>query len=156
MRNTRPSSPRAIGADAGVIVEVAREIGRAGSAFAATIWRNAAAGNLGGWQVARVLELLSVLVGAIATPGGTAPAVYNKFSKTIPELINRQNRIAAILVRKRRPRCRRESAAHRHQARAVRARARPAIRRGCPRPRCATSSSRRLTRRVRFRARFPD
>jgi anaerobic selenocysteine-containing dehydrogenase len=72
------------GADAGVIEEVAREIGRAGSAFAATIWRNAAAGNLGGWQVARVLELLSVLVGAVATPGGTAPAVYNKFIPAPP------------------------------------------------------------------------
>jgi len=72
------------GADAGVIGEVAREIGRAGSAFAATIRRNAAAGNLGGWQVARVLELLSVLVGAVATPGGTAPAVYNKFIPAPP------------------------------------------------------------------------
>ncbi len=75
---------RESGADPGVIAEVAREIGRAGSAFAATIWRNAAAGNLGGWQVARVLELLSVLVGAIATPGGTAPASYNKFIPAPP------------------------------------------------------------------------
>jgi anaerobic selenocysteine-containing dehydrogenase len=75
---------RESGADAGVIAQVGREIGRAGSAFATTIWRNAAAGNLGGWQVARVLELLSVLVGAIATPGGTAPAVYNKFIPAPP------------------------------------------------------------------------
>jgi anaerobic selenocysteine-containing dehydrogenase len=31
-----------------------------------------------------VLELLSVLVGAVATPGGTAPAVYNKFIPAPP------------------------------------------------------------------------
>ncbi|HJU11327.1 MAG TPA: molybdopterin-dependent oxidoreductase, partial [Candidatus Binataceae bacterium] len=70
---------RESGADANVIVEVAREIGRAGHAFAAHVWRNAAAGNLGGWQVARTLEFLSVLVGAVGTPGGTAPAAANKF-----------------------------------------------------------------------------
>ena len=40
------------------IVEVAREVGRAGSALATHVWRNAAAGNLGGWQVARALELV--------------------------------------------------------------------------------------------------
>ena len=36
-----------------VIVEVAREIAHAGSAFSSHVWRNTAAGNLGGWQVAR-------------------------------------------------------------------------------------------------------
>src|SRR6516162_7877021 len=60
------------GAAAVLIVQVAREIGRAGHAFAAHVWRNAAAGNLGGWQVARSLQFLSVLVGAVATAGGTA------------------------------------------------------------------------------------
>jgi anaerobic selenocysteine-containing dehydrogenase len=72
------------GASAEIIVQVAREIGRAGHAFAAHVWRNAAAGNLGGWQVARALEFLSVLVGAIATPGGTSPAAGNKFIPTPP------------------------------------------------------------------------
>ncbi len=72
------------GADPRVIVEVAREIARAGHAFAAHIWRNASAGNLGGWQVARALELLSVLVGAIATVGGTVPAAFNKIIPTPP------------------------------------------------------------------------
>src|SRR6202048_3020228 len=52
---------RESGAAANVIVEVAREIGRAGSALATHVWRNAAAGNLGGWQVARALGLLGVL-----------------------------------------------------------------------------------------------
>jgi anaerobic selenocysteine-containing dehydrogenase len=72
------------GADAAAIVRVAREIGRAGHAFAAHVWRNATAGNLGGWQVARALEFLSVLVGAVGTPGGTSPAAANKFIPAPP------------------------------------------------------------------------
>jgi anaerobic selenocysteine-containing dehydrogenase len=72
------------GASAEVIVEVAREIGRAGSALATHVWRNAAAGNLGGWQVARALELLVVLMGAVDAPGGTAPNSANKFVPAPP------------------------------------------------------------------------
>ncbi|MBI2210728.1 MAG: molybdopterin-dependent oxidoreductase [Deltaproteobacteria bacterium] len=72
------------GVKAGLIVEVAREVGRAGSALATHVWRNAAAGNLGGWQVARALEFLTVLVGAVATPGGTAPSGWNKFVPAPP------------------------------------------------------------------------
>src|SRR5439155_1276028 len=53
-------------------------IGAAGGALATHIWRNAAAGNLGGWQVARALELLVVLMGAVSTPGGTAPSAWHK------------------------------------------------------------------------------
>src|SRR5207244_12576514 len=75
---------RESGADPAVIIQVAREIGRAGHAFAAHIWRNAAAGNLGGWKVARALQFLSVLVGAVDTPGGTAPAIDNKFIPAPP------------------------------------------------------------------------
>ena len=44
------------GLEVAVIEEVAREIGAAGSGFASHIWRNAASGNLGGWQVARCLQ----------------------------------------------------------------------------------------------------
>jgi anaerobic selenocysteine-containing dehydrogenase len=72
------------GASASVIVEVAREIGRAGSALATHVWRNAAAGNLGGWQVARALEFLVVLMGAVDAPGGTAPNSVNKFVPAPP------------------------------------------------------------------------
>ncbi len=72
------------GANPAIIVQVAREIGKAGHAFAAHVWRNAAAGNLGGWQVARALEFLSVLLGAIATRGGTAPAAFNKIIPAPP------------------------------------------------------------------------
>jgi anaerobic selenocysteine-containing dehydrogenase len=62
-----------------VIVDIARQIGQAGTAFAAHTWRAAGAGNLGGWQVARALWFLSVLTGSVGTPGGTAPNVWNKF-----------------------------------------------------------------------------
>ena len=72
------------GVDPRAIVEVAHEIARAGSAFSAHVWRNAAAGNFGGWQVARALQFLSVLVGAVGTPGGTAPNAANKFIPTPP------------------------------------------------------------------------
>src|SRR6266542_3169293 len=44
------------GVDPKVIVEVAHEIAKAGSAFSSHVWRNTAAGNLGGWQVARALQ----------------------------------------------------------------------------------------------------
>lgn len=72
------------GVPAATIVEVAHEIARAGSAFAAHIWRNAAAGNLGGWQVPRALVFLSALVGAIGTPGGTSPSAWDKFVPAPP------------------------------------------------------------------------
>ncbi|MGH7331703.1 MAG: molybdopterin-dependent oxidoreductase, partial [Candidatus Rokuibacteriota bacterium] len=69
------------GVEAGKILDVARAIGRAGAALATHIWRNTAAGNLGGWQVARALEWIVVLMGAVSTEGGTAPSAWNK---TIP------------------------------------------------------------------------
>ena len=74
------------GVDAHLIVEVAHEIGRAGTALATHVWRNAAAGNLGGWQVSRALEFLNVLMGAVATPGGVAPAAGNKFIPKPPSM----------------------------------------------------------------------
>lgn len=75
---------RESGVDPAVIVEVAREVGRAGSAVCTHVWRNAAAGNLGGWQVSRALEFLTVLVGAVSTVGGTAPSGWNKFIPAPP------------------------------------------------------------------------
>jgi anaerobic selenocysteine-containing dehydrogenase len=69
---------RESGVTAETIEAVAREIGRCGGALATHVWRNAAAGNLYGWEVARALELLVVLAGAVATPGGTAPSAFNK------------------------------------------------------------------------------
>src|SRR5215216_3685537 len=67
------------GVEAEKIVEIAREIARAGSAFASHVWRSAASGNLGGWQVSRALMFLNVLTGSIGTEGGVSPNVWNKF-----------------------------------------------------------------------------
>ncbi len=61
------------------VVEVARRIAAARGAFAAHVWRGAAAGNEGGWQVARALQLLSVLTASVGTPGGTSPHAWNKY-----------------------------------------------------------------------------
>ncbi|HTM09784.1 MAG TPA: molybdopterin-dependent oxidoreductase [Verrucomicrobiae bacterium] len=72
------------GVKAAVITEIAHEAARAGSALSTHVWRNAAAGNLGGWQVARALEFLVVLLGAVGTPGGTAPNSFNKFIPAPP------------------------------------------------------------------------
>src|SRR5438067_3581720 len=67
------------GIPAATIVEVARRIGRAGRRFAAHNWRGPASGHLGGWQVARALQFVSVLVGAVGTEGGTSPSAWSKF-----------------------------------------------------------------------------
>ena len=75
--------PASVAAETGLepatIEAIAREIGAAGSGFASHIWRSTASGNLGGWQVARCLQLVSVLVGAVGSVGGTNPAGVNKF-----------------------------------------------------------------------------
>jgi anaerobic selenocysteine-containing dehydrogenase len=80
------------GLEAETVVEIAREIARAGSAFASHIWRSAASGNLGGWQVARALYFLNALTGSIGTEGGVSPNVWNKFvaapfSKPAPQKV---------------------------------------------------------------------
>ena len=62
-----------------MIVEVARRIGRAGHRFASHNWRGPSSAHLGGWQVARCLHFLSVLVGAVGTEGGTDPNAWSKF-----------------------------------------------------------------------------
>jgi anaerobic selenocysteine-containing dehydrogenase len=67
------------GVPADTVVEVAREIARAGPAFASHVWRSAASGNLGGWQVARALFFLNVLTGSVGAEGGVSPNVWNKF-----------------------------------------------------------------------------
>lgn len=67
------------GVSAQMIVEVARQIGRAGTRFSAHNWRSAGSGNLGGWAVARCLHFLNVLTGSVGTVGGTLPSAWNKF-----------------------------------------------------------------------------
>ncbi|MBD3781347.1 MAG: molybdopterin-dependent oxidoreductase [Micrococcales bacterium] len=76
-------TPEFAAAESGVEAEVIREItdlvASAGSALSTHNWRSAAAGNLGGWQVSRTLFLVSALLGAVATPGGTHLNAWNKF-----------------------------------------------------------------------------
>ena len=62
-----------------VLEEVAEIVATAGTRLSTHSWRSAAAGNLGGWQVARTLFLLNALLGAIATSGGTYPNAWHKF-----------------------------------------------------------------------------
>ncbi|HET9971344.1 MAG TPA: molybdopterin-dependent oxidoreductase, partial [Streptosporangiaceae bacterium] len=66
------------GVDAAVLAEVAGVVADAGTRFSCHSWRSAAAGNLGGWQVSRTLFLISALLGAVATEGGTFPNAWNK------------------------------------------------------------------------------
>jgi anaerobic selenocysteine-containing dehydrogenase len=79
----REFTPAYAEAESGVsrdlIVRVAREIGAAKGAFASHVWRGTASGNLGGWQVARALQWLTILTGSFATPGGTSPHAWNKY-----------------------------------------------------------------------------
>src|SRR6266540_501000 len=60
------------------IAQVDETVAAAGTRLSTHTWRSAAAGNLGGWQVARTLFLLNALLGAVATPGGTYPNAWNK------------------------------------------------------------------------------
>ena len=66
-----------------MVVAVAREIGRAGHRFACHNWRGPSSGHLGGWQVARCLHFLSVLVGAVGTEGGTSPNAWSKYRPSL-------------------------------------------------------------------------
>jgi anaerobic selenocysteine-containing dehydrogenase len=78
------------GVDAEMIENVGRKIGLAGSRFASHIWRSAASGNKGGWQVSRTLHFLSVLTGSVGTKGGTAPNAWHKFDPDVPKEPPRQ------------------------------------------------------------------
>ena len=67
---------------ADTVVRLADEIAAAGSAFSSHLWRNAASGNLGGWQIARSLMLLHALTGSLGVPGGVDPNSWDKFVPT--------------------------------------------------------------------------
>ena len=64
---------------ADTVPRLADEIARAGTRFSSHLWRNAASGNYGGWQVARALMLLHVFTGSVGTPGGMNPGSWDKF-----------------------------------------------------------------------------
>jgi anaerobic selenocysteine-containing dehydrogenase len=65
---------------AATIRHVAEEVARAGNALSTHIWRSAAAGNEGGWQIARALFFLNVLTGSVGTRGGVSPNVFHKLT----------------------------------------------------------------------------
>src|SRR5262245_19664541 len=88
---------RESGVAAATIVDVARAVAEAGPALSTHVWRNTAAGNLGGWQVARALPLLVVLMGAVDAEGGTAPNVWNK-SVPAPPLMPPPGRVWSELL----------------------------------------------------------
>ncbi|MCF8563915.1 molybdopterin-dependent oxidoreductase [Alicyclobacillus tolerans] len=67
------------GVSADLLRQIADEVARAGTAFASNIWRNAAAGHLGGWMITRSLMFLNVLMGAVGEPGSTLPNTWAKF-----------------------------------------------------------------------------
>lgn len=66
--------------DGALVKTLADEIVAAGHAFTSHLWRNAAAGNLGGWQIARSLVLLHVLTGSLGREGGLNPNSWDKFT----------------------------------------------------------------------------
>lgn len=78
------------GVDADVVEKVGRKIGTAGSRFASHIWRSAASGNRGGWQVSRTLHFLNVLTGSVGTKGGTSPNAWHKYGPDLPKEPPRQ------------------------------------------------------------------
>lgn len=68
------------------IEEIARLVADCDHRLAAHVWRSAAAGNLGGWQVARALWFVLALTGSIGTKGGTSPNGWDKFIPHGPDV----------------------------------------------------------------------
>ena len=61
------------------IQETATLVANAGNRIAAHVWRSAAMGSRGGWQVSRCLFFLNVLTGSVGNEGGTSLNSWNKF-----------------------------------------------------------------------------
>ncbi len=73
---------------------LADEIAEAGTRFSSHLWRGAASGNLGGWQIARALMFLHVLTGSLGAPGGVNPNGWDKFvpkPSAMPPHVDRWN-----------------------------------------------------------------
>jgi anaerobic selenocysteine-containing dehydrogenase len=70
------------GLPASIIVNVAHEVARAGTAFASHLWRSTASGNQGGWSAARCLVFLHALTGSLGTKGGVLPNTWSKYNPT--------------------------------------------------------------------------
>jgi len=67
------------GVEADLLRQVAEEVARCEGKLATHSWRSAAAGNLGGWQVARCLWFLNVLTGSVGVAGGTSANTWDKW-----------------------------------------------------------------------------
>ncbi len=79
------------GIPAKTIVEVARQIGQAGSRFCSHTWRGAASAHLGGWQVSRCLMLLHALTGSFGSEGGCLPSAWSKYKANLINVPPPQN-----------------------------------------------------------------
>ncbi len=85
------------GVDAAVLRTIAEDVAGCGGRLAAHVWRSAAAGNLGGWQVARCLWLVNILTGSVGRPGGTSANAWDKWVPRPPHLaphVDRWNDLA--------------------------------------------------------------
>ncbi len=80
------------GVEAWRIEQIAQAIAECGGKLATHNWRSAAAGNLGGWQVARCLWFLNVLMGAIGNEGGTSANVWDKWTPRMANLAGHGHR----------------------------------------------------------------
>ncbi|MEZ0231156.1 MAG: molybdopterin-dependent oxidoreductase, partial [Planctomycetota bacterium] len=88
------------GVAAAKIVEVARKVGRAGSRLSTHVWRSAASGNVGGWQVSRALFFLNVLTGSVGTEGGVSPHAWDKMAPAVPNPPPKQKAWSELLFPK--------------------------------------------------------
>ncbi len=68
------------------VEELAHVVARSEGRLSAHVWRSAAAGNYGGWMVARALFFLVVLTGSVGTKGGTSPNGWDKFIPHGPDM----------------------------------------------------------------------
>lgn len=71
---------------AATVGALADEIAAAEGHFASHLWRGAAAGHLGGWQIARSLLFLHAITGSIGRPGGVNPNSWDKFAPKPSEM----------------------------------------------------------------------
>lgn len=74
------------GVEARVLQGIAEAVARCNGRLATHTWRSAAAGNLGGWQVARCIFFLNVLTGSVGVEGGTSANVWDKWTPRMHKL----------------------------------------------------------------------
>ncbi|HMF09904.1 MAG TPA: molybdopterin dinucleotide binding domain-containing protein [Thermoanaerobaculia bacterium] len=96
-RYTFEFAARESGVEEAILRSIAEDVAGCGGRLAAHVWRSAAAGNLGGWQVARCLWLVNILTGSVGRPGGTSANAWDKWVPRPPHLaphVERWNELA--------------------------------------------------------------